>query len=260
MELKTVTSRKNELLVRLKKLGQSRAFRWEQREFLCDGAKLLREACAHRAKITCVVCTDEQELPAGLSGDAPVLLVPKDVLESVSPLDSPQKVLFSCAMKPEDPSPLPENLILLENVQDPGNIGTVLRTANAFGCGAVGLVGACADPYGPKTLRASMGAVFRQRFVMLTLEDVQALTSSGRMLYGAALSAESRPLGEVSLAHAAVAVGSEGRGLSAELLSLCSGQIIIPMSPECESLNASAAAAVLLWEMKKQREGAACRD
>ena len=248
----TVTSRKNETLVRLKRLGQSAAFRRQEGEFVCDGAKLLAEALAHGAEVRTLVCTDLPELP--IPENTRVLLTPRDVLESISPMDTPQGVLFSCAVPEEDESPLPGELLILENVQDPGNVGTVLRTANAFGCGAVVLVGACADPYSPKTIRASMGAVFRQRFCRRSLEEIAELVRNGLILYGAALYGSVVSLDRADLAGVSVAVGSEGRGLSPEMLELCRGSIRIPMAPECESLNAAAAAAVLLWEMRRARE------
>lgn len=145
------------------------------------------------------------------------------------------------------------NAVVLENLQDPGNVGTVIRTANAFGIDAVILVGDCADLYNPKTVRASMGAIFRQRVIRLNVSELKALCLNEKLaLYGAALSDTAQDIGEVSLLNAAVAIGSEGRGLSEDFLKLCDGQIIIPMKPCAESLNAAIAAAVVMWEMSKQ--------
>ena len=144
------------------------------------------------------------------------------------------------------------NAIILENVQDPGNVGTVLRTASAFSIGAVVLTGECADLYSPKTVRATMGAIFRQRVLRLENAELAAwLEEKGLPLYGAALSKEAKDLRKVDITHAAVAVGSEGRGLSAELLALCRGEVVIPMDARSESLNAAVAASVLMWEMGK---------
>ena len=145
-----------------------------------------------------------------------------------------------------------KNAIVLENVQDPGNVGTVIRTANAFGIGAVLLVGACADLYNPKTVRATMGAIFRQRVEQLSVDEMKALLCENALpLYGAALSDGARDIRQAELRQAAVAIGSEGNGLSRELLALSDGQIIIPMTPESESLNAGVAASVVMWEMTR---------
>ena len=144
--------------------------------------------------------------------------------------------------------------IVLENVQDPGNVGTVLRTASAFSIGAVVLTGDCADLYSPKTVRATMGAVFRQRVLRLDRSELPAwLEEHGLPLYGAALSKDAQDLRGLDLTHAAVAVGSEGQGLSPELLALCRGEVIIPMDARSESLNAAVAAALLMWEMNREK-------
>ena len=144
------------------------------------------------------------------------------------------------------------NAIVLESVQDPGNVGTVIRTANAFRIGAVILTGDCADVYHPRTVRATMGAIFRQNVLVMDKSSLKDfLKESGLPLYGAALSERAKDLRELSLRHAAVAIGSEGRGLSEELLALCDEELIIPMNPDSESLNAAVAAALVMWEMER---------
>ena len=145
-----------------------------------------------------------------------------------------------------------DNAIVLENVQDPGNVGTVIRTANALNIGTVILTGACADLYQPKTVRATMGAFFRQNVIRLEREYLSDfLHDQGLPLYGAALSDKACDLRGLSLKHAAVAIGSEGQGLSEELLRLCDGELIIPMNPDSESLNAAVAASIVMWEMAR---------
>lgn len=140
--------------------------------------------------------------------------------------------------------------VLLENVQDPGNVGTVIRTAAALGVDTVILCGACADVYSPKTARATMGAIFRERIIHLDIDSAaELLHGCGMSLYGAALSERAADIRTTDLKNAAVAIGSEGRGLSRELLALCDGELIIPMTRGSESLNAAAAASVVMWEM-----------
>ena len=246
-----ITSRKNEKIVHIKRLGIDRDYRVRNREFLCDGDKLLEEGILHGAKIETVL-TCREELPCVPEGTE-IILTPRDVLESVSPMRNPQDVLFTCRMPEESFSVYPGgSYVVLENVQDPGNVGTVIRSANAFGIDAVILVGACADLYHPKTVRATMGAIFRQRVLQLELEGLMQMKEDGIRLYGAALASDSRDIRQVELRGAAVAVGSEGQGLSEALLSLCDGKVIIPMNPECESLNAGVAASVLMWEIGRR--------
>jgi TrmH family RNA methyltransferase len=143
------------------------------------------------------------------------------------------------------------SIIILEGVQDPGNVGAVVRTADAFGIGAVVLTGGCADPYNPKTVRATMGAIFRQNIIVTDMSGVAALKLNGYLLYGASLGEGSRDIREVPLQNAAVAIGSEGHGLSDDMLALCDEKLVIPMSPKSESLNAAVAASIVMWEMRR---------
>ena len=114
------------------------------------------------------------------------------------------------------------------------------------------LCGACADLYSPKTARATMGAIFRERALYCTAAEARSLADrNGLKLYGAALSDRAADIRTLSLRNAVVAIGSEGRGLSGELLRLCDGELIIPMAPGSESLNAAIAAAIVLWEMAR---------
>ena len=146
--------------------------------------------------------------------------------------------------------------VVLDGVQDPGNVGAVLRTADAFGCTGALLLPGCADPYGPKTLRAAMGAVFRLPLYAVGLEDLpRLLADAGLPLYGTALRHDTVDVRQRDLRRCALVIGSEGRGVSAEVLALCRETLRIPMSPHCESLNAAAAAAVLLWEAYRAEEG-----
>ena len=214
------------------------------------GKKLLREALLCRAEVTAVLTCDREA--GGRFASLPVTLVPHSLLEYVSPMKAPQDIVFSCKIPRERKEGITGGrLIILEDVQDPGNVGTVIRTANAFGIDVVVLTGGCADPYNPKTVRAAMGAVFRQHIVEATLHDIAQMKSSGMRLLGAALGEGSHDIRETDLRGASVVIGSEGRGLSEEMLRLCTEMIVIPMNSACESLNASAAAAVILWEMKR---------
>lgn len=246
--MESLTSRKNPIITHMKSLGADRAYRSEHGEFLCDGVKLLREALLWNAEITAVLWAEEP----GIDGiSAPQYRVPKDLLEYVSPLKSAAGVVFSAKMKPW-PLTAPDRTLVAETIQDPGNLGTILRTANALNMDTVILTGDCADVYNPKTVRATMGAVFRQRFYEMDRSSVRAyLDEHGMKLYGAALSEASVDIRALDLSRTAVAVGSEGQGLSAELLSMCDGELIIPMSAQCESLNAAVAAAIVMWELTR---------
>lgn len=258
MNAEIITSRHNALLTHLRKLAASRAYREESGEYLGDSTKLLGEALRWGAPLRTVLLSEGTEAPP-LPEGVRLAYVSGELMRSVSPAETPQGALFTAALRRP---PLPERLdvsrcLVLDGVQDPGNVGTILRTADAFDCGAVLLVNACADLYNPKTVRATMGAVFRQRVWTCTGAELGALLKrSGLPLCGAALRGDSVPPQKLDLSRCAVAVGSEGRGLSAEVLALCEKTVTIPMSPRCESLNAAVAAAVLLWEAARQEGGA----
>ena len=156
--MERITSRKNPLLEHMRRLDGA-AYRRAQGEFLCDSPKLVEEALRHGAQVVSLAVSDGVTLPQGLAPDVRCVTVPKDVMTSVSSMRTPQGMLAVCRM-PD--TALPEVLagqryVVLDGVQDPGNVGTVLRTADAFGCDGVILLAGCADPYSVKTLRVVHG-------------------------------------------------------------------------------------------------------
>ena len=162
--MERITSRTNPLLTHIRRLAASGSYRRQCGEYLGDSPKLLQEALLWKAELVCVVHTGAAELPP-LPADVRVVEVPADIMTSVSPMKTPQGVLFTCRIPPA--RALPEKLTgrryaVLEGVQDPGNVGTVLRTLDAFDADGLFLLPGCADVYSPKTMRASMGAVFRR--------------------------------------------------------------------------------------------------
>ena len=248
--METITSRQNPLCTHLRKLLSSAAYRRQCGEFLCDSPKLLQEALLWGSELHTVVVTAGTEAPP-LPKGVRLVEVPADVMRSVSPMETPQGTLFTCAIHTE---PLPETLAgrryaVLDTLQDPGNVGTILRTADAFHADGMFLVNGCADLYNPKTLRATMGAVFRCPVWTVGVEELSALLKrSGIPLYGAALREDTLDARQADYSRCAIAIGSEGRGLTDAVLAVCDRTIKIPMSEHCESLNAAAAATVLLWE------------
>ena len=249
--METVTSRKNKIITHFRSVANDREYRGVCREFVCDGEKTLHEALEFGAELVNVLWKDHPgniELPE----DVRQFIAPSELFEYASPLKSSPGPAFTVRMPDHGTDLRPERVIVLENVQDPGNVGTVLRTANAFGIDAVILVGACADVYNPKTVRSSMGAIFRQRVLSMNISELAEFCDRNYLpLFGAALSDKAADIRNAELHRSAVAVGSEGRGLSAELLSVCGGELIIPMQPHSESLNAAVAASLIMWEMSR---------
>lgn len=246
-----VESRTNAKVKHLRKLGTSRSYRYSCNAFLCDGIKLLDEA--HRsAAVIRQVFVEESKLEDLLSGrdwlnDLPVYSVPESVFVSMSSLDTPQSVLFECEMKRTSFAASPR-MILLDHLQDVGNIGTIIRCADAFSLSGVVLDG-CADPYNPKTVRAAMGSIFRVPLMECDcLDAIRMLGEAGVSVYAAVLSETAKSVRELDLKHAAVIVGNEGAGVRKEVFEACEN-LIIPMSGQAESLNAAVAAGILIWQM-----------
>ena len=251
--MERITSRKNELVAHIRKLSGSRSARRAAGEFVCDGPKLLAEALKWGAAVTTVVAEEGTSLPE-LPSAVRRVEVPADLLRSLSTTETPQGVLFLC--RTPDLA-LPERLtggryMVLDGVQDPGNLGTVWRTADAFGADGLVLVHSCADPWSPKTVRSTMGACFRLPVWEADLHTLQArLDEGGVPLYATALREDTEDLRAQDLRRCAVVIGSEARGVSEETLALCGKTLKIPMRTRCESLNAAVAAAVVLWEMAR---------
>ncbi|MBE6972497.1 MAG: RNA methyltransferase [Ruminococcaceae bacterium] len=251
--MEQITSRKNPLISHIRKLISDRIYRRECGEYLGDGVKLLAEAVRWQAPLTCVVHTAGTQLPTIPEG-VRVVQVPEDVMESVSPMKAPQGALFLCRMPQQE---MPDKLagqryLVLDGVQDPGNVGTIWRTADALGADGLILTGECADAWNHKTVRATMGACFRLPVYEVKRQDLPALLErSGLPLYATALREDTLDLRDANLSRCAVVIGSEGRGVSEEILSASEKTLKIPMRDRCESLNAAAAATVVLWEMAR---------
>ena len=248
MEEIRISSRKNALLQQVKKLLTSRKERQETGLFVADGTKLLAEAVKYWPGLETVILSDgvEAQTPEHVKR----IRVPGDVMESISPMETPQGALFVCRL-PEKSAFVPKaGMLLLDGIQDPGNLGTILRTADALQI-PVALLEGCADPYSHKVVRASMGAVFRTPVVMTTWAEASAACAEKNIpIAVTALSDSAVDIRNANLKEMAVVIGSEGQGVRQEILNAAAKQLIIPMDSRCESLNAAIAAAITMWQMK----------
>lgn len=280
--MERMTSRRSQAAIHIRRLGADKSYREQCREFLCDGAKLLEEAVKSDTEIIDVVTASHILFP--LPVETRVYYATQDIINSLSPLKSAQDTLFTCKMPPTGGFAYNEAMysegqqartqytqtqytgtqytgtqysneqyceglhILLDGIQDPGNLGTILRTAEAFRIDSVLLTGNCADLYNPKTVRATMGAIFRQKALTVDLSVLTKLKEAGAVFVGASLESGRTGISGISFRNKIVAIGSEGKGLSSGVTSLCGELFSIPMAPECESLNAAVAAAIVMWE------------
>ncbi len=269
MYIKEITSRNNPYIKDLSKLSDKK-YRELFGKFCFEGRKLLEEAIISHAPIEAVLFTkhayDDERLRAVLDRapkSAEMLLVTDEVYDKISFESSPEGIFTvsktldalhspSIIYKGSDPD---ERLLILDGIRDPGNLGTVLRTASAFGIQNVILSSDCADIYNPKTVRASMGAVFRIKTTRLSdiVSSITEMRKNGVKVYSAALSDSAVSLIEVQSADKAVfVIGNEGSGIRQDVMDATSGCVIIPMENGTESLNAASAATIILWEQYRQ--------
>ena len=245
-----LTSRSNPLFVHLRKLQSSRSYRTETRQFCADGVKLLGEAIRWYPGLHTVIACDGLALPA-LPEGVRLVRVPESLMQSISTMRAPQGVIFLCHMPEKKPLCIAPGSLILDGIQDPGNLGTILRTADALGVNAV-LSDGCADPFGEKTVRASMGAVLRTQPQSADTEEILAYCAENAIdLAVTALSNDAEDLRTAEPGRYAVVIGSEGQGVRTAFIQNAKKNLVIPMTPRCESLNAAVAAAIVMWEMRR---------
>lgn len=240
--------------------------RREQGAFLIEGVRLLRDALsAHAAIRQIVLCPDilgesddaiRQEVAAAL-GASRILTVTPPVMRSLSDTQTPQGVVAVVGL-PETPLPTfaarDAFLLILDSLRDPGNVGTVLRTAAAAGCDAVITIAGGADVFAPKVVRSAMGAHFRLPVIAdAQWETIGPALAAVPAVFGAAAEASVFYDAVDWTGGCALVIGNEDHGLSGEARRWCRGTARIPMARGVESLNASVSAAIMVYEVVRQR-------
>ncbi|MGN0775167.1 MAG: TrmH family RNA methyltransferase [Candidatus Ventricola sp.] len=255
--MKEITSVHNPQVQRLRDLQKAKNRR-EAGLFLAESAKMVGEAIALGLCRTLIVDGKRQADYAAMVDSAQaqgceVLLVTPAVMQAISEQKTPQGVCCTVQI-PQEPQRLSGNLIVaMDGVQDPGNVGTILRTADAAGFDGALLSGACADLYGAKTLRATMGSVFRvpARRTPDLPAALQEMKARGYAIVATELG------GADFYAHcpherAVLVIGSEGNGVSPQVRGLATHHLALPMRGGAESLNAAVAAGIMIYEMARE--------
>jgi TrmH family RNA methyltransferase len=250
-----LTSKDNPKIRHWRKLAQDSRYRRAEKRALIEGPHLLAAALQRGHKPVAVIATEEGAADAeisrliGQSGLRPVLLTDR-VLRSILEAETPQGVAAEIAI-PEAHRKEALHTVFLEGVQDPSNVGAIVRSAAAFGVEQVVLSRGCADPWSPKALRAGMGGHFG-----LQIRETSDLGAEIEAFKGTV--ACTVPRGGVALAEAplnrsvAWIFGGEGRGLSDEIIRRADLRVTIPMAAGTESLNVAAAAAICLYQAFKR--------
>ena len=258
----TVTSKDNQWVKEWRRLNDSAKYRRESGLFAIEGARLCADALRSGVVLHTVLYTASALAVYG-SVVAPLLAATDNVVEISPELSrymgdtmNPQGVF--CIAKMLDNSLIIDKINILgkygalEDVQDPGNMGTIIRTAEALGLDGILLSDGCCDVYNPKVLRASMGGVFRLPLMRVgnIAQTVTALQEKGLTAFACVVDSSATSITEADMGKGSVAlIGNEGNGLRPETVLACKHRVTIPMTGRAESLNASMAAGIILWEM-----------
>lgn len=252
----SITSPHNALLKTFRRAAH------DQQEFcVAEGPRLLEEAVRAGVSIQAVLLREPEAAAAldKLPREIPLYRVSRALFDRVATTDAPQGVaalIHRPAWTMEElfagATPL---LVVLDGIQDPGNVGTILRSAAAFGASGAILLSGTADPFNPKALRASAGAAFRLPSVTrVAPKEAISLLRQHQVRILACVARDAKPLAQINLAGSlALAIGSEAKGLSREMLAAADERIAVPMTPGTESLNAAMAGAIVLYEAARQR-------
>lgn len=258
-----ISSVHNSKVQAVRRLQSQARERHKDQAFVVEGVRLCEEALqagwiARQAFFTDALDERGQALIRGLAErNTPTEQVSQAVMEAMSETETPQGVLVVVSRQTLPLPPNPDFLLILDSLRDPGNLGTILRTALAAGVQGVLLAPGCADPWAGKVLRAAMGAHFRLPIHFLKWPDIRGIVKgSGRPLYVyLAEVAGGIPYSQADFcAPMALIVGGEAAGAGSDAHSLADEKVHIPMPGGSESLNAGIAASILLFEVVSQRE------
>lgn len=257
--MEKITGKNNDLVKNVKKLFSSSKQRREQGLFVLEGARLVFDVLNSFYDVKYFLITQSAYDKYKSQSDKMAevckgsYLITDELADKISDTQNSQGVYAVCKIKDGGDFELKENsrLVALDNVQDPGNLGTIVRTAEALGIDGVIVGGGC-DIYNPKVLRASMGSMLRINLVKTDcLTDcLSSLKSKGYKVYGTSPLSSAESITDIDFSKGGVCViGNEANGISREVADICDSLITIRMSGRAESLNASAAASITMWEM-----------
>lgn len=260
--MEKITARTNERIKYAVRLGESASLRKEEGEFFLEGARLCSDAAETGIEIKQAFFTSKALWKYADYTDVIIAKssicceISAEVSQKLSDTENPQGVFCICKMKPDADKDFLNSkgkYLALENLQDPSNLGAVCRSAEALGLDGLIVSGGC-DVYNPKALRASMGSLLRMNVISAgnLAEVLEKANSTGMKTLASVPKSTATDIRKVSMDGGVICcVGNEGSGLSKEVIEKCTEQVTIPMSGRAESFNASAAAAILAWELKR---------
>ena len=244
-----ITSLDNERVKKYRKLREKK-YRDRLNLFLVEGWHLVLEA--YRAGLVEEVILTEE---VACELDVPKIYVTQEIIKKITELDTPVPILALCHKVENDPQKIGQRILMLDGVQDPGNLGTILRSAKAFHVDTVILGTKTVDLYNAKVLRATQGMVFHLHVIEGDLvELIPKIKKQGIPIYGTKVESgeDVRKLETSAKTQYALVMGNEGNGVTEEVLSLCDHYLYIQMDSEVESLNVAVATSILLYELDRR--------
>ncbi len=240
-----ITSLNNEHIKEILKLKEKK-YRDLSNTFLIEGRHLVLEA--HREKKIVELILEQDEL---FPLDVNTLYVSSNVMNKLSNLKTPSNVM--AVVEKLDEKPIGEKILILDNIQDPGNLGTIIRSAVAFNFDTIVLSPKTVDLYNPKVVRSTQGMMFHTNIIIREpVSFINELKNEGYKIVGTKVTNGIDVRESKTYSHFALIIGNEGKGMSEELSELCDEYLYIKMNDQCESLNAAVAASILMYEISNK--------
>ncbi len=251
-----ISSASNDFVKHIKKLQAKKSYRRETGSFVVEGLRLVKDGLS---SVHTVVVSEsfDASLIAGLTGKE-IITVTDKVFKEISDTVNPQGVMGiakMCSASEDDITDKNPFIIFCDAVADPGNMGTIIRTADAAGASAVVLGIGCVDLYNPKTVRSTMSSLFNVKLIETQhrIKTLENFKNKGIKILGTTPSGDKDIYAADFKGPVAVVIGNEANGICSEILDICDEKLKIPMLGSAESLNASVAAAVTMYEVLRQR-------
>lgn len=259
--MQVITSKENEQIKQIRKL-KDKKYRDEMGLYIVEGIKTVNEAIAEEADIQTIVISDDsneqEELKKKMLYEVAkynIIYVSEKVFEFISEVMHPQGILAVIKKKAEAEINYNEDLIVfLDNIQDPGNLGTIIRTVDSIGLSQILLSKGTVDPYSPKVVRSTMSGIFRVNEIEIedTIHTLKEMKKHGYRIVATSLETN-KNIYDISYNKTVIIIGNEANGVSKEVLEIADEKIKIPMIGKTESLNASVATGIVLYEAVRQK-------
>lgn len=252
-----ITSSNNNIVKKVKNLKLYKN-RKKTKLFLVEGYKMAQEAIESKVSIENIILDENANLELNEELQKKVTRVKNSVFTQISDLKNPEGIILICKEIKKE-TKFDENLLILDEIRDPGNMGTIIRTAEAFNYKNILLLGNCVDIYNSKVLRATMGSIFRVSANQIDIKTLESLRKT-HMLLATTLNEESIDITSMTkVPKHAIIIGNESHGVSKEVSDLAHKKVIIPISKDIDSLNAAIASSILMFYLnliysKKEKE------